>query len=230
MLDVNWKLSINLSIFKYIPIVKFYIDKISMTFGMTSDFVRNQTISDELNANWKKHAPTLLDYGDLPKRQRDDVSSKIRDFYLGNKSVNMESLYELVDLFSDTSFNFGFEETAHLFANASVPLYLYLYNHHGEFGVNQGYFRVSLKLPLCLDGLISTLVQVVKKNVFKMEEKHWGVCHADEMAMFFKMHQLLSVIDPSHPEYSFSKEMVRQWVHFAKTGYEDIQLDPFYNY
>jgi carboxylesterase type B len=84
--------------------------------------------------------------------------------------------------------------------------------------VAQGYFRVTMKLPLCLDGVITTGVQAFKKHILGWEEKHWGVCHADEMALFFKMHQLLSVIGQKHPEYTFSKEMVRQWVHFAVEG------------
>jgi hypothetical protein len=80
-----------------------------------------------------------LDFEDLPNDTKNEVASKIWNFYLGNKTVGMDSLYEIVDLFSDTSFYKPMEETALEFGK-SLPLYLYLYSHRGEFGVAQGYF------------------------------------------------------------------------------------------
>lgn len=160
-----------------------------------------------------------MDFEDLHNETRHEVASQIWDYYLGNKTVGMASLYEIVDLFSDTSFFKPMEETALEFAK-SLPLYLYLYNHHGEFGVAQGYFRITMKLPMALDGLMATGLQMLKKHVFGIQEKHWGVSHADELALFFKMHPVLSRIDPGHEEYQFSRELIRSWAYFAKHGYK----------
>ncbi|XP_021946366.1 venom carboxylesterase-6 [Folsomia candida] len=201
------------------------ISKVPMINGANSHegliyagyFVRNQTITDSLNDEWHKHSPVLMDFEDLHNETRHEVASQIWDYYLGNKTVGMASLYEIVDLFSDTSFFKPMEETALEFAK-SLPLYLYLYNHHGEFGVAQGYFRITMKLPMALDGLMATGLQMLKKHVFGIQEKHWGVSHADELALFFKMHPVLSRIDPGHEEYQFSRELIRSWAYFAKHG------------
>ncbi len=38
------------------------------------------------------------------------------------------------------------------------------------------------------------------------------------MALFFKMHPVLSRIYQGHEEYQFSKDLVKTWVFFAKHG------------
>lgn len=201
------------------------ISKVPMVNGANSHegiiyggyFVRNVSISNSLNQDWHKHSPVLLDFEDLDVSTRAKVSSTIWDFYLGNKTIGLDSLHEIVNLFSDASFFKPMEETA-LELSKSLPLYLYQYNHRGEFGVAQGYFRLSMKLPLSLDGLIGTGIQMINKHVLGIQEKHWGVCHADEMALFFKMHPVLSRIHTGHEEYQFSRELVKSWTYFAKHG------------
>jgi hypothetical protein len=136
--------------------------------------VRNQTIANSLNSEWHKHSPVLLDFEDLPEETRDEVASKIWKYYLGDKTVGMDTLYEMVNLFSDIGFFKPMEETALAFGK-HMPLYMYLYNHHGEFGVAQGFFRITMKLPMTLDGLISTGVQMFNRYVFGIEEKHYGL-------------------------------------------------------
>jgi len=174
-------------------------------------------VSDQLNQDWLRHGPVLIDHEGLPSWERNDVSKRIWNYYLGNRTIGMDTLYEVVDLFSDVSFNKPLMESA-VWHSKKAPLYLYVYSHRGAFGVGQIYFRLTLKFPILIDGLITNVISMVKKHVFGIEEHHYGTCHADEQALFFKMHPLLSTINPGNKEFRLSRELIRVWARFAKTG------------
>ncbi len=135
-------------------------------------------MKQQVNRDWHQHGPVLIDYEDLPTWERDDVSKRSWNYYLGNKSMEMDTLYEVVDLFSDVSFNKPLIESVTWYAKKS-PLHLYTYSHRGDFGVAQIYFKISLKLPILIDGIVMNVVSAFKK-LFNIEETHYGTCHADE--------------------------------------------------
>lgn len=157
----------------------------------------------------------------------------------------MDTLFEVVDLFSDASFNKPLIEATTWYSR-KTPMYLYMYSHRGDFGVAQIYFKLTLKLPIMVDGLIMNIVSFAK-HLLNIEEPHYGTCHADEQviqlqlkkifnsnvkfgdhvncsnkycfqALFFKMHPLLSTINPGHREFKFSRELIRVWSSFAING------------
>lgn len=97
--------------------------------------------------------------------------------------MGMDTLYEVVNLFSDVSFNKPLIESA-LYHSRKSPLYLYIYSHRGDFGVAQIYFRLTLKFPILVDGLITNVISLFNKYVLGIEEKHYGTCHADEQVTF----------------------------------------------
>lgn len=170
-----------------------------------------------MNENWTQHAPTLLDYEDSPVPEKHMISKRLWDYYLGNKSLDSDTIHDITDMFSDMSFNRAFEAVAHVHS-AAAPLYLYLYSHRGEFGIAQAYMRLSLKVPILLDGLLTEAFGLIKKYILNWPDPHYGVCHGDEMAMFFKMHPLLSTINPGSKDFNFSRSLVSLWASFAKNG------------
>jgi hypothetical protein len=51
-----------------------------------------------------------------------------------------------------------------------------------------------MKLPLALDGLIATGIQVIKKHIFGIKEKHWGVCHAGNNSLSISLGCFINTI------------------------------------
>ncbi|XP_002072946.3 esterase B1 isoform X2 [Drosophila willistoni] len=121
----------------------------------------------------------------------DRVTREIRNFYLGNKHVGIESVDEMIALLTDLMFLQGIRRTARNHAKyGSAPIYLYRFSFDGALGL----YKRMLGIP------------------------RPGVCHGDELGYLFKFGFFNLSLDPKSMEVQVKNRMVRMWTNFAKYG------------
>ncbi|XP_037955973.1 venom carboxylesterase-6-like [Teleopsis dalmanni] len=121
----------------------------------------------------------------------DYVTREIRQFYLGSKSVGIESVEELIALLTDLMFLQGIRKTARFHARYSnAPVYMYRFSFDGALGLYKRMLGISRP----------------------------GVCHGDEMGYLFKFGFFNLSLDPRSKEVLVKNRMVRMWTNFAKFG------------
>lgn len=93
----------------------------------------------ELNDNWLKIAPHLLDYNyTIPRKQQDRVSQMIREHYLGNKAIEASTRAELIQLISDRLFVTDGAKAARLMAkNMKSPVWFYYFSYRGAHSLSE---------------------------------------------------------------------------------------------
>jgi len=127
-----------------------------------------------MNQDWNAYAPIIFDFEDAPLEARNAMSSKIKQYYLGDAKFGLSEVENLVHMFSDSSFNLGLVESAKTHSNLShSPIYLYYYTHESDVAIAQVYFNMFGWFPLALDGLITNAYRWTK-NILGIEEKHYG--------------------------------------------------------
>lgn len=94
-----------------------------------SDFIDD---FDNVINNWKKLAPSLLDFNyTLSKSQHEEVSQKLLEHYLGENEISKE---KLIKMFSDRVWIIDAEASTKLQAKATKsPVYYYLFTYLGDF-------------------------------------------------------------------------------------------------
>ncbi|CAF4933399.1 unnamed protein product [Pieris macdunnoughi] len=97
-------------------------------------FQSNATLLPELEARWTELSSIIFNYYDtLPKRRRDEVASKIKEFYLNNRAVNQETYQQLVKALTDRNFYADIGEfTRLLVLKSTQKAYMYRYSFRGE--------------------------------------------------------------------------------------------------
>jgi carboxylesterase type B len=83
--------------------------------------IKNKTQRNMVNDNWKKIAPLVFYYDENP--DHGNISAKIRDFYFNGGNINMNTLEETVNMFSDREFFEGKLHPHNVFAR-NVTHYL----------------------------------------------------------------------------------------------------------
>nr|CAH64514.1 putative esterase [Tribolium castaneum] len=90
------------------------------------DEVYNNQLLTRLDDNWNKYIPAILYYNYTVDRDlQDEVSQKIRKYYLGEKKLSKKTFRELVTMFSDRIFINDIVKTAKLMAKSmKSPTYV----------------------------------------------------------------------------------------------------------
>ncbi|XP_045518225.1 venom carboxylesterase-6-like isoform X2 [Pieris brassicae] len=97
-------------------------------------FQSNATLLPELEARWPELSSIIFNYYDtLPKYRRDEVASKIKEFYINNRAINQNTYEHLVKALTDRNFYADIGEFTRLFVLKSTrKAYMYRYSFRGE--------------------------------------------------------------------------------------------------
>ncbi|KAJ9599104.1 hypothetical protein L9F63_010372, partial [Diploptera punctata] len=133
-----------------------------------------------------------------------EITQKIKTFYFGDAPVSQETLFQYVDLSSDTWFVNGVYTAVKLHAaQSTAPVYCYMFSFDGQLGF---------------------LKRLVGAYRFP------GVCHCDELGYLFFSPYLDIELESGCPEEKIRSQFVKMWTNFAKTGnpsLSDITWEPF---
>ena len=164
----------------------------------------------------------------LPSSTSAAVIYKIRTHYFGEGvAINTRDVFDnYTTLASDRHFYVSLEDTVRLQAaaptDASAPVYVYYYTYASEFSLANILLAITHRFPPLLELLAHVGSSWVKKTIFGLEAEHHGVCHADELSLFFHMPGL-SHVDRQHRDYAMSKRAVRLWADFVHG--RELRLD-----
>ncbi|XP_075145188.1 esterase B1 isoform X3 [Haematobia irritans] len=123
--------------------------------------------------------------------ERERVTREMRQFYLGNKQVGVESVDEMIALLTDLMFVHGIRRTVRNHAKyGNMPVYMYRFSFDGALGLYKR--MLGLQRP--------------------------GVCHGDELGYLFKFGFFNLSLDPKSMEVLVKNRMVKMWTNFAKYG------------
>ncbi|KAK7873002.1 hypothetical protein R5R35_000302 [Gryllus longicercus] len=134
-----------------------------------------------------------------PLEKSQEIAEQIKDFYFDEKSVSMETLQELSDVYTDMNFVRGIDKYMKLLAEKSTsPLYYYKFSFDGELGIFKKFINAS-----------------------SMK----GASHMDDLGYLFRVGQLDIDIKPESLERNIIRKVVKMWTNFAKTGNPTSKLD-----
>ncbi|XP_077284974.1 carboxylic ester hydrolase-like [Arctopsyche grandis] len=117
------------------------------------------------------------------------ITAAIREFYLNGNTINIDTIMNTTNIYTDSYFTAGLDETLILsLPKASNPVYLFFFSFIG---------RVSLTVP------------------FGDSVRNYGTCHGDEILYLFNMGGFPGL---EGREKDVSDAFVTIWTNFAKTG------------
>lgn len=123
--------------------------------------------------------------------EADLVADRIRDFYLGGRQINEDTMEEMIFLLTDQMFIRGISNSAKL---------------HAKFATNSTYFY-----RFAYDGALGLYKRLLNVN-------RPGVCHGDELGYLFYFGIFNVNLDPTSSETNTKKRMVKLWTNFVKFG------------
>ncbi|XP_046399205.1 juvenile hormone esterase-like [Ischnura elegans] len=127
-----------------------------------------------------------------------EASKRIRQFYFGEKDIDIKTHKELTDLFTDRILKNSLKLSLELLVNAptSKPVYYYEFSHRGKY---------------------SFLDAMPMKNKTTNGLIDWGVGHCDELTYLFPHADVLK--GPlNDDDIHISDVMVKMWTDFANLG------------
>jgi len=157
-----------------------------------SNFVANATLLEEIERDWLKIAPALLDYNYtvVPER-KDETSQKIKDFYMKGKPISRKTTAPFIQLASDRLFVVDVERAARLQAAVGkAPVHFYRFTYRGKHSYSE------------LMSFGST--------------ENFGVSHGDDTGYMLGVDYMNPLETES--DRKMSNLMVNMWVNYAKTG------------
>jgi len=163
--------------------------------AITSAFLKRKPLMEKLDKQWDEIAPVLFIY-EKTASDKDVVSSKIRQFYFGDKAINRETFTNLSDIVMDRFTGFPLVMTAKYYSKAA-PVYLYYFSHHPELS--------ALKF-------------------FGVDDENFGMTHLDDLQYLFKINlknkegESIPEITKDSKEYELSHGLVKLLGSFAETG------------
>lgn len=158
----------------------------------TAALLKKPELFEKLDKKWSDLAPLLFIYKDTAVN-KDDVSSKIRQFYFEDKTISRENFINLTDIFMDRFMGMGLVTTAKYYSKVA-PTYLYIFEHKPE--------TTGLKF-------------------FGIENENFGLAHLDDVQYLFKINSkklAYPEITKDHKEYQLSRNIVKLLSSFAETG------------
>jgi len=157
-----------------------------------ANFVANATLLAEIERDWLKVAPALLDYNYTVQPHRmDETSHKIKQFYLKGQPISPATTAPFIQLASDRWFVVETERAARMQAAARLaPVYFYRFSYRGKHSLSETMSWGSTQ--------------------------NFGVSHGDDTGYILGV----SYMNPLETESDrkMSKLMINMWINFAKTG------------
>ncbi|XP_046677003.1 venom carboxylesterase-6-like [Homalodisca vitripennis] len=157
-----------------------------------SNFVANATLLAEIEKDWLKIAPALLDYNyTVVPDHKDEVSLKIKEYYMKGQPISRSTVAPFIQLASDRLFVVDVERAARLMAQAEkAPVYFYRFSYRGKHSYSEMMSWGSTE--------------------------NFGVSHGDDTGYMLGVEYMNPLETES--DLRMSKLMVNMWVNFAKTG------------
>ncbi|KAK9511867.1 hypothetical protein O3M35_000440 [Rhynocoris fuscipes] len=152
-----------------------------------AEILADSKLADELDNNWNEYLPFLLDYNYTCTADKiDNVSNRIKEFYLGNSRI-MESKKQFIKMLGDRLFYDAIVKSTKLHAEYySSPVYAYLFSHKG-----------SVRLS----------------NIFNMAEDIYdGTSHADDVGYVVRVRHM--PLERNSTDMSLSNRMIDLWFRF----------------
>jgi len=200
---------------------------------MSAAVFANATLLELINKEWSRIAPSTFLYKPTA-RDPCKVSSSIKKFYFGDDEtlISQDNRQAVVDIYSDRFFVECTRETAKLYAEYA-PVFLYNFTHKVEHSVgdllgwkydtsmSDASLLYFLFLFICNDMRSSRwlyLLALLEKSHSFAELK--PPSHADELNYFFDFPVIPYApgIPKGHSEESFSENMIKLWISFARNG------------
>jgi acetylcholinesterase len=121
----------------------------------------------------------------------DLVADRIRDFYLGGRTITEDTVEEMINLLTDEMFVRGMTNSAKM---------------HAKFTSNSTYFY-----RFAYDGALGLYKRLLNVN-------RPGICHGDELGYLFYFGIFNVNLDATSSETTTKKRMVKMWTNFVKHG------------
>lgn len=103
-----------------------------------AEFLRKPEYLEEINNNWNKLLPSILDYqtsmGNDDAR-RDEISQMIKERYLGEENLSENNFRDFIRMMSNRLYFAGVVRSAQLM-NAYIPVYIYFDVYKTKFDVS----------------------------------------------------------------------------------------------
>ncbi|XP_055923213.1 juvenile hormone esterase isoform X2 [Eupeodes corollae] len=151
---------------------------------------KNPNLLEIIDRDFVRLVPKTLNVSSFSDEAQ-QVSSEMREFYLGSLAVGAESIDQMIYLLTDLMFLQGIAKSARSHAmHGTAPVYLYRFAFDGALGLYKRMLGISRP----------------------------GVCHGDEIGYLFKFGFFNLSLDPSSIEIIVKNRMVKMWTNFAKYG------------
>ncbi|XP_046744931.1 venom carboxylesterase-6-like [Diprion similis] len=158
-----------------------------------AEFVANKTRLEDLNENWLEYAPHLLDYNfTIPLRDQNEISTLIRQSYLGDKAIDSDSVNHTVRMMSDRLFNYHAAEAARLQARAGNTVSFYYFSYRGTYSFSEW---------------------------FSKNTQNFGVSHGDDIAYVLKS---FFDATTTEQDREMQKVLIELWVSFARKSVPQV--------
>uniref|UniRef100_A0A1B6M112 Carboxylic ester hydrolase n=1 Tax=Graphocephala atropunctata TaxID=36148 RepID=A0A1B6M112_9HEMI len=161
-------------------------------------FITHNELLHELEENWNEISPYILDYNYTTSiYEKDNLSQRIKEFYLGNNTIDFDHRGDLLRMMSDRLFIVDIERGARLQAAATKsPVYFYEFTYRGKYSIS---------------------------NLFCSCRDNLGVSHADDLLYLLKMGAGLSPLETDEDK-EMVDIMVNIWTSFIRTGVPSLEL------
>ncbi|XP_044730504.1 venom carboxylesterase-6-like isoform X2 [Chrysoperla carnea] len=160
--------------------------------GNAYNVVADENLRNVWNSNFAYVAPIAFGYERNTSKSL-NISNKLRDFYIGEKEINLDSVEGLGKLYAD-SVGWSISRLAYMVAQSNdYPVYYYKFAYSGRFSHFYSPFT----------------------------NKTIGASHLDELIYLFyiRAHYLsFPLFKPSDPETKMVEKMTTLWSNFIKTG------------
>ncbi|CAG7822765.1 unnamed protein product [Allacma fusca] len=185
---------------------------------LTGRIALDEALSAQLDYNWQGVIPEYLVY----PPEFTNITKRLFDFYLKkppsssagklNFRVNFSNL---TDLMTDRLYLVATREAVEHHSK-KAPVYVYHNKHHGEFsftvffGVGPDNVMIQFAWKL-ISGWLGRKLGIAKPVP--------GVCHGDDLFLFFKVPYM--EIKHGSPDYEMSRSLINLWTQFA---YDDTNM------
>ncbi|XP_046428129.1 venom carboxylesterase-6-like [Neodiprion fabricii] len=161
-----------------------------------ADYVTNDTILQEMNDRWDTIAPHLLDYYyTIPNVDHANISSLIKEHYLGSEQFSRSTFNQTVQMIGDRLFVYSCDNAARLQARFNKsPVRFYQFTYRGNH---------SLSNLLCAC------------------DENFGVSHSDEH--LYVLSTNFNITLPQ--DLKMQKKLLKFWTSFATDGSPNVGVE-----
>ncbi|KAG5329496.1 EST6 protein, partial [Acromyrmex charruanus] len=170
-----------------------------------AEFISDDESLKQLNDNWDILGPNFLDFNyTIPKEKHVEIARLIKEHYFGTKSIDRQSVKELIQMASDRFFVVDGEKAARMQAKVNQnPVWFHYFNYRGEQSLSDSFSDTTV---------------------------NYGVSHGDDTFYVVDTNWLNPTT--TQKDRDMQKHLIDFWVLFATEGIpkvgnvEWLKLDP----